>query len=65
MVVIGLGIGAVMPNLAAASLGAVAPEDIGKASGIVNTARQVGSVLGWRSASPSTRPPAAGSARRP
>jgi EmrB/QacA subfamily drug resistance transporter len=46
LTLIGAGIALVMPNLAAAGLAAVAPEDMGKASGIVNTARQVGAVLG-------------------
>jgi EmrB/QacA subfamily drug resistance transporter len=46
MVAIGVGIGFVIPNIAAAALGAVPAADIGKASGIVSTSRQVGSVAG-------------------
>jgi EmrB/QacA subfamily drug resistance transporter len=46
MVAIGAGIGLVIPNIAAAALGAVPPADIGKASGILSTSRQVGSVAG-------------------
>ena len=46
MVAIGVGIGFVIPNVAAAALAAVPPADIGKASGIVSTSRQVGSVAG-------------------
>ena len=46
MVAIGVGIGLVIPNIAAAALGAVPPTDIGKASGILSTSRQVGSVAG-------------------
>src|SRR6185436_14859401 len=46
MVAIGVGIGLVIPNIAAAALGAVPPADIGKASGILSTSRQVGSVAG-------------------
>jgi EmrB/QacA subfamily drug resistance transporter len=46
MVAIGVGIGLFIPNIAAAALGAVPPGDIGKASGILSTSRQVGSVAG-------------------
>jgi EmrB/QacA subfamily drug resistance transporter len=46
MVAIGVGIGLVIPNIAAAALAAVPPADIGKASGILSTSRQVGSVAG-------------------
>jgi hypothetical protein len=46
MVAIGVGIGLVIPNIAAAALGAVPAADIGKASGILSTSRQVGSVAG-------------------
>jgi EmrB/QacA subfamily drug resistance transporter len=46
MVAIGVGIGFVIPNVAAAALAAVPAPDIGKASGIVSTSRQVGSVAG-------------------
>jgi EmrB/QacA subfamily drug resistance transporter len=46
MVAIGVGIGLVIPNIAAAALGAVPPTDIGKASGILSTSRQIGSVAG-------------------
>src|SRR3954447_26548246 len=46
MVAIGVGIGLVIPNIAAAALAAVPPTDIVKASGILSTSRQVGSVAG-------------------
>jgi EmrB/QacA subfamily drug resistance transporter len=46
MVAIGVGIGFVIPNIAAAALAAVPAGDIGKASGILSTSRQVGSVAG-------------------
>jgi EmrB/QacA subfamily drug resistance transporter len=46
MVAIGVGIGLVIPNIAAAALAAVPAADIGKASGILSTSRQVGSVAG-------------------
>jgi MFS family permease len=46
MVAIGVGIGFVIPNIAAAALAAVPAADIGKASGILSTSRQVGSVAG-------------------
>jgi hypothetical protein len=46
MVAICVGIGFVIPNIAAAALAAVPPADIGKASGILSTSRQVGSVAG-------------------
>jgi MFS family permease len=46
MVAVGVGIGLFIPNIAAAALGAVPPGDIGKASGILSTSRQVGSVAG-------------------
>jgi hypothetical protein len=46
MVAIGVGVGLVIPNIAAAALAAVPPADIGKASGILSTSRQVGSVAG-------------------
>ena len=43
---IGLGIGLVLPNIAALAMGAVPAPDIGKASGTLSTARQLGSVFG-------------------
>jgi hypothetical protein len=46
MVVVGVGIGLVIPNVAAAALAAVPAPDIGKASGILSTSRQLGSVAG-------------------
>lgn len=46
LVAIGVGIGLVLPNIVAAALAAVAPEDVGKASGVLNTARQLGAVAG-------------------
>jgi EmrB/QacA subfamily drug resistance transporter len=45
-VTIGFGIGLTLPNIAGLALGAVAPEHIGKASGTINTFRQVGAVFG-------------------
>jgi EmrB/QacA subfamily drug resistance transporter len=46
LTVIGIGIGFVVPNLAAAALAGAAPADIGKASGVLSTARQLGAVFG-------------------
>src|SRR4051812_6559202 len=46
LVAIGIGIGLVLPNIAALAMGSVPPADIGKASGTLSTARQVGSVVG-------------------
>ena len=42
----GAGIGLVIPNLAGGVLGAVAPADMGKASGILATSRQAGAAFG-------------------
>ena len=42
----GIGIGLVLPNVTALAIGSVPPADIGKASGTLATARQVGSVFG-------------------
>jgi EmrB/QacA subfamily drug resistance transporter len=46
LVAIGVGIGLVLPNIVATALAAVAEADVGKASGVLNTARQVGAVVG-------------------
>jgi len=46
LVAIGVGIGMVLPNLVSMALGAVPEQDVGKASGVLNTARQVGAVVG-------------------
>ncbi len=46
LVATGTGIGLVLPNLVAAGLAAVPEADIGKASGVLNTARQIGAVTG-------------------
>jgi EmrB/QacA subfamily drug resistance transporter len=46
LVAIGVGIGMVLPNVVAVAVGAVPEQDVGKASGILNTARQVGAVVG-------------------
>jgi EmrB/QacA subfamily drug resistance transporter len=46
LVTIGVGIGLVLPNVAALAMGSVPAADIGKASGTLATARQVGSVVG-------------------
>jgi EmrB/QacA subfamily drug resistance transporter len=43
---IGIGIGMVLPNIVAIALAAVPADDVGKASGVLNTARQVGAVVG-------------------
>jgi EmrB/QacA subfamily drug resistance transporter len=43
---IGVGVGLVLPNVTALAVGSVPPADIGKASGTLNTARQIGSVFG-------------------
>jgi hypothetical protein len=43
---IGVGIGLVLPNLVSLAIGAVAPEDVGRASATLSTARQLGSVFG-------------------
>jgi EmrB/QacA subfamily drug resistance transporter len=46
LVSIGVGVGLVLPNIAALAIGAVDAPDIGKASGTLSTARQLGSVFG-------------------
>jgi EmrB/QacA subfamily drug resistance transporter len=46
LLVTGLGIGVVVPNLAAAALAGAAASDIGKASGVLSTSRQLGAVFG-------------------
>jgi EmrB/QacA subfamily drug resistance transporter len=46
LVAIGAGIGLTLPNIAALAMGSVPAADIGKASGTLSTARQVGSVVG-------------------
>jgi EmrB/QacA subfamily drug resistance transporter len=46
LVAIGVGIGMVLPNIVAVALSAVPEQDVGKASGVLNTARQVGAVVG-------------------
>src|SRR4051812_23087675 len=46
LLVTGAGIGLVIPNLAGGVLTAVAPADMGKASGVLATARQTGAVFG-------------------
>ena len=46
MVAIGVGIGLALPNLVSLALSAVSPEDIGRASATLSTARQLGSVFG-------------------
>jgi EmrB/QacA subfamily drug resistance transporter len=43
---IGVGIGFVVPNLAAVTMDAVGPADIGRASATLNTSRQLGAVFG-------------------
>ena len=46
LLITGAGIGLTIPNLAGGALAAVTPADMGKASGILATARQVGAVFG-------------------
>src|SRR4051794_33669442 len=46
LLLIGLGIGLALPNLVAIAMDAVDPADLGKASGALNTTRQLGSVFG-------------------
>jgi EmrB/QacA subfamily drug resistance transporter len=46
LLMIGTGIGLVIPNAASAGIASVAADEIGKASGVVSTSRQVGSVFG-------------------
>ncbi len=46
LVAIGIGVGLVLPNVAGLAMGSVAPVHIGKASGTLNTARQLGAVFG-------------------
>jgi MFS family permease len=46
LVAVGVGIGLVLPNIVAVALAAVPEADVGKASGVLNTARQVGAVVG-------------------
>ncbi|HEV3212838.1 MAG TPA: MFS transporter [Acidimicrobiales bacterium] len=46
LVLMGLGAGSSLVTLTAASLAAVAPEDAGAASGLVNVTQQVGAALG-------------------
>jgi EmrB/QacA subfamily drug resistance transporter len=46
LVLIGIGVAMVLPNIAALAIGAVEAPDIGKASGTLSTARQLGSVFG-------------------
>jgi len=43
---IGIGVGIVIPNLTAVTMGAVGPADIGRASAMLNTSRQLGAVFG-------------------
>ena len=43
---IGVGVGLVLPNVVALAMGAVPAADLGKGSGTLNTARQLGSVFG-------------------
>jgi MFS family permease len=46
LVAIGVGIGMVLPNIVGMALSAVPEQDVGKASGVLNTARQIGAVVG-------------------
>ena len=46
LTVTGAGIGLVVPNLAAAALAGATQDDIGKASGVLSTSRQLGAVFG-------------------
>ena len=42
----GIGVSMALPSLPAAALGAVPPEALGAAAGVVNTMQRVGSVIG-------------------
>jgi hypothetical protein len=46
LIAIGTGIGMVLPNVVAVALGAVPGQDVGKASAVLNTARQIGAAAG-------------------
>ena len=46
LTITGLGVGFVVPNLAAAALAGAETDDIGKASGVLSTSRQLGAVFG-------------------
>jgi EmrB/QacA subfamily drug resistance transporter len=46
MIVAGTGVSMAMPAIQTAVLNAVAPEQVGKASGVLNTGRQLGGVFG-------------------
>jgi EmrB/QacA subfamily drug resistance transporter len=46
LVAVGVGIGLVLPNIVSIALAAVPEADMGKASGVLNTARQAGAVVG-------------------
>ncbi len=46
LLMIGIGVGLVLPNVAGLAMNSVPPPDIGKASGTLNTARQLGAVMG-------------------
>jgi MFS family permease len=46
LLAIGTGIGLTIPNAAAAGIASVAADEMGKASGVISTSRQVGSVFG-------------------
>jgi EmrB/QacA subfamily drug resistance transporter len=43
---VGTGIGLTLPNIVGLAMASAAPEDLGKASGTLSTARQLGSVFG-------------------
>ncbi|HEX8104066.1 MAG TPA: DHA2 family efflux MFS transporter permease subunit [Solirubrobacteraceae bacterium] len=46
LLAVGVGVGLVLPNVAALAMGSVPAPDVGKASGTLNTARQLGAVFG-------------------
>ena len=46
LIAVGVGIGLVLPNIVGIALSALPEADVGKASGVLNTARQVGAVVG-------------------
>jgi MFS family permease len=46
LIATGTGIGLVLPNVVASALAAVPEQDVGKASAVLNTARQIGAVGG-------------------
>ncbi len=46
MIIVGVGVSMAIPAVPAAALGAVAPQDIGRASGVNNTLQRFGGAFG-------------------